>query len=79
MPTITYTVSAAAATEIVDALCGVFHYRDTILVAGNPQPNPETRAQFARRMQVQWLKERVLEYRRAVALATANPADPEIS
>jgi hypothetical protein len=76
MPTITLTLSDAAATELVDALCAQGLYSP---VLGDGSPNPETRAQFARRMILVGLKRIVREYRRSVLAGTADPTDPDIT
>lgn len=73
MPTISLTLSTAAANELTDAFGE--NYPDTI----NGQPNPETKAQFAKRQLVALIKQQVMSFRRTQAAAAASAVDPEIT
>lgn len=74
--TISLQLSDAAAAEVVNALCAQYNYQAT---DGDGQPNPETPAQFARRMLIQWVKGVVLTQRRATALAAIDTTDPAVT
>ena len=76
MAVISVTLSTEAASELVDALCHEFNYTATLL---DGTPNPETRAQFARRMHLRWLKDRVKVYRAYLAELTVNQTEAEIT
>lgn len=74
MPTISFTVSVAAANEL-NAAFGE-GYQATL---PNGQPNPETQAQFSRRQLIAWMKHHVMQYRRRVAAEAAAASDPDIT
>lgn len=73
MPTLSFTLSTAASTEVTDAFGADYQP----LIDG--QPNPETKAQFARRQIVAFLKLHVREYRRREAAAAVAGTDPDIT
>lgn len=74
MPTISLTLSTAAATELTDAF-GV-DYQATL---PDGSANPEPKAQFARRQLIAMVKEHVLLYRRRQAAAAASASEPDIT
>lgn len=73
MPTLSFTLSAGAASELND--CFGADYQPTI----NGQPNPETKTAFARRQIVALLKAHVVLYRKRMAAAAAQGTDPDIT
>jgi len=73
MPTISFTLSNAAQTELVDTF-GV-NYQATI----NGNPNPESKAVFARKQMIALLKQHVLLYRKRQAAAAAGTSEPDIT
>lgn len=86
MPTISITLSAAAATEFTDAMCAAHNYPATVIqMIGDPPvptevPNPETRTVFARRMLLERMKSFVRDYRHQQARTTTNAqADADIT
>ena len=55
MADITITIPNAQLSRFVDAICYNNRYEENVPdVDGNVSPNPETRAQFARRMIIQY-------------------------
>lgn len=69
MPQIITDINPASAlTRVVDALCANFGYQTTI----DGSPNPETRNQFAKRMNAQWLKGQVILYETSLAANEAR-------
>ncbi len=61
MATISITIPNASLTRVVDGVCGFFNYQAFIQpLIGPPEPNPETKNQFAQRMLVvavkSWIK-----------------------
>ena len=80
--TLSYTLSDAQAAEVVDALCQRYGYQDTLPDpnnAGQTIPNPETRAQFAKRQVAEFIKHEGLAYRRWLAENSASTADVVIT
>lgn len=75
MPTVSITLSASATAEVNDAFAALYGYRATI----DGQPNPESKAQFTKRKIIEFIKERVITYRKQVALATVNSANVDIT
>ena len=75
MPIISFTLSPAAIAEFIDAMCFLYQYPAMV----GDEPNPETRATFARRMLVAHMKERVNEYRIQRAVLAAKGADADIT
>jgi hypothetical protein len=71
MPTLSLTLTDAALAKLVDAMCDVYRYSATL---PNGNANPETRAQFARRMVIVQLKQQV----RQAEGRKAQAAIPEI-
>lgn len=55
---ITITIPDAAVPRVINAMAAVHGYEETI----NGQPNPETKAQFARRMLLKYLRDVTLGY-----------------
>lgn len=55
---VTITIPDQYASRVIDAYCAVYGYQATI----DGQPNPETKAQYAKRMLLQNMKEVTLEY-----------------
>jgi hypothetical protein len=54
----TITIPEAVAPRVLDAVCGSLGYQDTV----DGQPNPETKAQFVRRMLKQSIRDMVRDY-----------------
>lgn len=85
MPTVSLTLSAAAANEVNDAFASLYSYQATIQtgVDGDGHPvmgaNTETKAQFVKRKMIEFVKERVMTYRRQVALAAVSATDSDIT
>lgn len=89
MPTVSLTLSVQAANEVNDAFAALYGYQATVTKqtgsdnGGNPVfitvPNPESKAQFAKRKIAEFIKERVITYRRQVALAAVSTADADVS
>lgn len=75
MPIVSITLSPEAIAEFVNAMCFLYQYQALV----NDAPNPETRSQFARRMLVMHMKERVREYRYQQALLATNVVDADIT
>ncbi len=84
MATISITIPNGSVARVVDGVCGFFHY-DPFLhpPIGPPEPNPETKNQFAQRMVVvavkSWVKSfessQAAEAARAVANTDADLID----
>jgi hypothetical protein len=78
MALVTFNIPDAVMPDLISAYCDSFGYQTEI----NGQPNPETRAQFARRM---WRQQAIDVYRQwlldtDLRLARANSlAKPDIS
>jgi hypothetical protein len=70
MATLTFTFDTGnvPTSEIVDALCATYNYQDTI----DGQPNPETKAQFARKMVARMIGDVVRGYRLRLAREAAE-------
>lgn len=71
MPDIVFSLSAAHLTRLIDAAAAVYGYEPRL---EDGRPNPETKAQFAKRMIAQRLKDLVRNHedeqaRRAVSAA----------
>ena len=83
MPTLTVTLSAAAANELTDAFGTAYQATIQTGVDANGGPimgaNPETKNVFARRQVIALLKQHVLLYRKRQAAATMAPAEPDIT
>jgi len=59
MAQITFTFPDAVAPRVVTAICFNGNYQDEL---ESGVPNPETKAQFARRMVMEWVKDQVRTY-----------------
>jgi hypothetical protein len=79
MATITITIPDNEIARAISAICKKYNYQDTIL--GTPEqgmiPNPESKAQFAKRMVAQIIKDAVLqqeltEAKQAVSVSDIN-------
>ena len=57
-----------------DAMCANWFYQEFLDEPENTQPNPESKAQFARRMIRQMLKEQVIKYRKNEARSALSDA-----
>lgn len=75
MPTISFELTSGEMTRLVNAICSQHHYQDTI----NGEANPETKAQFARRTVVDFLKDKVHTYERALAIQQAEAGLTEVT
>lgn len=73
MPSLTFTLTSPALAEVVDAFGE--SYQATI----GGQPNPETKAQYARRQVIALLKSHVRLYRKRIAAAASSQVDPDIT
>jgi hypothetical protein len=64
----TSSASTAEKSRFLDDFCYGLGYSDTMKdIAGNTVPNPETKAQFANRAIMEWLKATVKARRYAIA------------
>jgi hypothetical protein len=75
-------VPDAVVPEMVDALCQRYGYQATLPdpnVSGGTIPNPETRAQFAKRQISVWLNHELIAYRRWLKEQQADNTDPGIT
>jgi hypothetical protein len=59
-------------TRIQDAFASAYHYPETL---DDDTPNPETKAQFARRMVASYIREIVVSVEHKAALAAIQPGD----
>lgn len=89
MPTISFTLSASALLETQTAICALYGYQDEVPgqigidaerkpVLGMV-PNPESKAQFTRRILVGWISTQVKTHRKAEAAKTASNIDLDIT
>ncbi len=67
MATITITVPDAVAPRVLNAICGLHGYRETVPDLSTPDtpvmvPNPQTKAQFTRQIVAAYVLEQVREY-----------------
>lgn len=69
MATLSITIPDAIAPAVIDALAG--HYGYTATVGDPSAPNPETKAQFVRRMVAGHIRHLVQEYRTTQAARQA--------
>lgn len=69
--TLTITLTDAQGARAIAAICARHGYQATI----DGQPNPETQAQFAKRMLIEWVKVNVTTYEaeQSVANNDINP------
>jgi hypothetical protein len=67
---ITITIPDAVTPRVINAMCAVYGYQETI----NGEPNTETKAQFARRMLMVYLKDITLNYEMASERRAADTA-----
>lgn len=80
--TLSYTLSDAQGAEAIDAFCARYGYTSMVPdpnVQGGTIPNPETRAQFAKRQVAEWMKSEVLKYRDYVASQSVDKTPPTIT
>lgn len=68
MATITFTLSSADQTRLVNTICGLYDYQTTI----NGSPNPETKANFALRIIKEQWKSLIKEYEKITSQATSG-------
>jgi hypothetical protein len=68
MATISITIKDSQLTRTVDAICGSFGYNGTL---EDGTDNPETKAQFAKRMLASYIKSTVLDYESKLATEQA--------
>lgn len=75
MATITINIADTDLTRVITAISGVFNYQPILTdTLGNKTPNPETPAQFARRMIVTDVKSWVKTYESTQAAESARAA-----
>jgi len=79
MASITINIGNADLPRVITGVCGFFNYSATIpQIIGDPLPNPETQAQFARRMVVEavrsWVKTYEMQQAAIAAQQTASAA-----
>lgn len=60
MATITVTIPANITPRVIDGFCKRYHYQEFLDVE-HTIPNPETKAQFAKRRVIQFIKDAVRE------------------
>lgn len=70
MATLTFNLTPAELTELVACECFFNNYQPII----NGSANPESMGQFARRKQIEFMKGRVVEYRKQLAAKAAADA-----
>lgn len=79
MPQLSFNLSSQALNELVDCECYFGNYQPIV----DGLPNPESKAQFAKRNQIEYLKNRVREYRKQqaeiVARAAVSVVEPDIT
>lgn len=80
MANITITIPDNQIARAIAAICKKYNYQDTIvdLVLG-PIPNPESKAQFARRMVAQIIKETVLAQELTEAKQAVTVSDIDVT
>lgn len=89
MSNIIITIPSSKLTRVVDGICGNFNYQETI---ANPSydpeepesqetiSNPETKAQFAKRMVIKYVKDCVKAHEGRVAVQSAKDTiDADVS
>lgn len=63
MVDITFTMTAENAQKVVDAICAHYGYQEQLIQDADTMiPNPETRAQFTRRMIKEFIASHVRSY-----------------
>ena len=75
MATVSFTLSASHALRLEGAICGLYSYQSTI----DGQANPESRADFAKRMIGNLLKRQVYAWERRQAIESAMTGITEIT
>lgn len=76
MPDITFTITAAHTTRLVDALAGLHQYQEEI----DGEANPESKAEFARRLLGEWATAQVKRWEKSnAAKEAADAVDTEIN
>lgn len=81
MANITITIPDNEISRAINAICSKYNYQDTIIVDidKGPIPNPETKAQFAKRMVARIIKEAVLEQEKQDAVNAIAIADIDVN
>ena len=75
MATISTTIPDEYLPRVIEALAGNYGYETNIKDAeGNTIPNPETKAQFAKRMMAQWVKQNISAWESNEAAQVARTA-----
>lgn len=72
---ISITIPDAVGSRVVDGLAGQYNYQATIPAPNPlnpPVPNPETKAQFAKRMVAKFIKDSVKAFEATQAAGTAR-------
>jgi hypothetical protein len=76
MATVTFTISGADLTRVVNALSVRFGYSDTL---PNGNPNPQTRGEFVRLRIAQWAADETKAHELAQARASLAASDVVVS
>jgi len=72
---ITITIPDEIAPRVIDGVAGQHGYQETVLdEEGNEIPNPETKAQFAKRVILEGVKNAVLSWEAVQAAEAARTA-----
>lgn len=75
MANITIVIPDAQLTRVVDGICTHFNYQSILSGPGQPpEPNPETKNQFAKRMLITTMKSWVKEAEGNIAADNAREA-----
>ncbi len=74
MAQLVFEVPDAVAARAVNAVAYYNGYMDTIIdpATGNPIPNPETKAHYAKMVIARWIKAQVVAYERRTAAGSAG-------
>lgn len=75
MASISITIPDAVANRVTNGLAGQYNYQATIPAPNPldpPVPNPETKAQFAKRMVAKFIKDSVKAFEATQAAGTAR-------
>jgi hypothetical protein len=79
---LSFNLTAAHATRLTDALCGLHNYQETVPdpeKEGEMIQNPETKAKFAQRQVKEWMIAQVLRYEEKIAKEAAAQSLTSIS
>jgi hypothetical protein len=83
MATISFAIPDDVLPRVLDAFAEMYGYQDQVSDPANPGemiPNPQTKAQFARRKIIDYVREMVRVYEGSVAKASAEAkSDSEVS